>query len=105
MKGVYSIMKTFHKKLLGLAVLSVLCLTLFAGCGDTEDGKVSDNRNTTNPTGYGTDVDDGLTDMGSDIGDMVTDAGDAVKDGVTAVEDAGRDIVTGVSDAVRDAMR
>lgn len=98
-------MKTFRKRLLSLAVLSAMCLLIFSGCGNTEDGKVTDNRTTTDRGSVGSDVHEGMSDMGSDIGDMVTDAGDAIRDGVTAAADAGRDAMTDISKAASDAAQ
>lgn len=98
-------MKTFRKKLLSLAVLSAMCLLIFSGCGNTEDGKITDNRNTTDRSSIGSDLHEGMSDMGSDIGDMVTDAGDAIRDGVTAAEEAGRDAITDISQAASDAAQ
>lgn len=98
-------MKAFRKKLFSLAVLSAMCLLIFSGCGNTEDGKITDNRDTTDRNSIGSDIYEGMSDMGSDIGDMVTDAGDAIRDGVTAAEDAGRDAMTDISKAASDAAQ
>lgn len=98
-------MKTIRKKLLSLAVLSAMCLLIFAGCGNTEDGKVTDNRNTTDRSSMGSEIGEGISDVGDDIGDMVSDAGDAIRDGADAVGDAGRDAVTDISEAMSGAAR
>lgn len=94
-------MKMFQKKLLSLAVLAAMCLLIFSGCGNTEDGKVTDDRNTSGGSQIGEDI----SDMGDDIGDMVSDAGDMIEDGVTAAENAGRDAVTDISEAMSGAAR
>ena len=95
-------MKTFKKRLFGLAVLSVLCTLLFSGCGKVEDGKITENHSSDRGS-IGSDLEEGMSHMESDAHDMMTDAGNAVKDGVTAAEDAGRDIITDVSKAASEA--
>lgn len=83
-------------------VAALLCLFL-VGCGNADDGKVSDTS-TMPDTSSTTTTTMKNNNIGDDIKDGVSDAGDAVGDVVDGVGEAASDVADGVGDGVRDIM-
>lgn len=104
------------KKILFLAAMLTLSVTLFAGCGKsdtnnsaTSPSKQEDSTDMPSETELPDNADDGAvkddTDNGTDKRDGVTDdAGNAVDDAVDGAGDAVKDITGGAKDAVDDTV-
>lgn len=102
-----------------IAVTALFCIFL-TGCGDADDGKITDNANQSenvsdNPMNNAGQANSGDTDRGNngadsdagrDMGDAVSDIGqgaeDVVSDAADAVSDAGRGLEDGAEDLVGD---
>ncbi|MCH5190962.1 MAG: hypothetical protein J1F23_02220 [Oscillospiraceae bacterium] len=105
-----------------IAVTALFCIFL-TGCGDADDGKITENANPSenvsdnsmNNAGQANsgdtdkgnnradsdadrDISDAVSDVGQGAEDLVSDAGDMVSDAADAVSDAGHGLEDGAED-------
>lgn len=89
------------KKIICVMIIGTLLIcTFFAGCGKTEDGKVSDTNNSSQNAETNSSSDPSQTKNGLD--DMLTDASENLSSGIS---DVSTDVQSAVNEASTDMTK
>lgn len=89
------------KKIICVMIIGTLLIcTFFAGCGKTEDGKVSDTNNASQNSETNSGSDPSQTKNGLD--DMLTDASESLSSGISEVS---TDVQSAVDEASTDMTK
>lgn len=89
------------KKILPIALCTLVCAMIFTGCSsDKDDKNGNDNMSETvsASNSVGDDISDAVSDVGNGVSDAVSDVGDGVSDAGKEVSEDASEMVSDVKD-------